>query len=56
MTSKCEKIRKEYEDLKTLKSEFDLEYQKAVETGKLTEVKKLKAELERKRDALLEKL
>ena len=56
MPSQCEKIKQEYENLKTLKSEFDLEYQKAVETGNLTKAKELKTELEQKRNALSEKL
>jgi len=56
MFNKCEKIKEEYEDLKTLKNEFDLEYQKAVETGKLDKVKELKTELEQKRNTLAEKL
>jgi len=58
MPNQCEKIRKEYENLKTLKAEFDLEYQKqkAVETRNLSKTKELKAELEQKRDALAEKL
>lgn len=56
MASQCEKIKQEYENLKTLKSEFDLELKKAVETGNLGKAKKLKAELEQKRDAFFEKL
>jgi len=56
MPSQCEKIKQEYKNLKTLKSEFDLEYQRAVETGNLERAKELKAELEQKRDALREKL
>jgi len=56
MPSQCEKIRKEYENLKTLKKEFDLEYQKAMETGNLTKANELRNELEAKRNALSEKL
>lgn len=56
MLSQCEQIKAEYESLKTLKQEFDLECQKAVETGNLTRAKELKAELEQKRNALSEKL
>ena len=56
MLSQCEQIKAEYESLKTLKQEFDLERQKAVETGNLTRAKELKAELEKKRNALSEKL
>lgn len=56
MPNQCEKIRKEYENLKTLKNEFDLEYQGAIETGKLGKAKELKAKLEQKRDAISEKL
>ena len=56
MTNSCEQIKNEYENLKTLKEEFDLEYQKAVETGNLERVREMKAELEQKRDALKEKL
>jgi len=64
MANQCEKMRKEYEDLKTLKSEFDLELEKATtgaetpEQAKkaLDKAKELKIELEKKRDALREKL
>ena len=56
MSSQCEQLKQEYESIKTLKQEFALEYQKAVETGDLTRAKKLKAELEQKRNALAEKL
>ncbi|MBU4367367.1 hypothetical protein KKC49_00675 [Patescibacteria group bacterium] len=56
MTNSCEQIKTEYENLKTLKEEFDLEYQKAIETGNLEKVREMKAELEEKRDALQEKL
>ena len=56
MTNSCEQIKTEYENLKTLKEEFDLEYQKAVETGNLERVREMKVELEQKRDALQEKL
>ncbi|OGZ20867.1 MAG: hypothetical protein A2W55_03015 [Candidatus Nealsonbacteria bacterium RIFCSPHIGHO2_02_38_10] len=54
--SSCEQIKQDYQDLKTLKQEFDLEYQKAVETGDLARAKELRAELEQKRDALADKL
>ncbi len=56
MPGQCEKIRKEYENLKTLKGEFDLEMEKAAETKELEKAKELKAKLEQKRDALAEKL
>ncbi len=56
MSSQCEQIKKELEDLKTLKKEFVLERQKATETGNLVKAKELKVELEQKRDALSEKL
>ncbi|MBU4367374.1 hypothetical protein KKC49_00710 [Patescibacteria group bacterium] len=56
MTNSCEQIKTEYENLKTLKEEFDLEYQKAVETGELERVREMRTELEEKRDALKEKL
>ncbi|MBI5306438.1 hypothetical protein HZB04_02550 [Candidatus Wolfebacteria bacterium] len=54
--SNCEKIKQEYENLKSIKKEFDLEYQKAAETGNLEKANELKAELEQKRDALQKKL
>ncbi|MBI5306430.1 hypothetical protein HZB04_02510 [Candidatus Wolfebacteria bacterium] len=54
--SNCEKIKQEYENLKSIKKEFDLEYQKAVETDDLSKVKELKAELEEKRGILSKKL
>ncbi len=56
MSSQCEQIKKELEDLKTLQKEFVLERQKATETGNLVKAKELKVELEQKRDALSEKL
>ncbi len=56
MPSQCEQIKKELEDLKTLKKEFDLERQEAAETKNLVKAKELKVELEQKRDALSEKL
>ena len=56
MSKQCEEIRREYQNLKTLRKEFDLEYQKAVKTGNLTRAKELKAELEQERDALWKKL
>ncbi|MBU4367369.1 hypothetical protein KKC49_00685 [Patescibacteria group bacterium] len=56
MTNSCEQIKTEYKNLKTLKEEFDLEYQKAVETGELERVREMRTELEEKRDALQEKL
>ncbi|MFC1756835.1 hypothetical protein ACFLZC_01590 [Patescibacteria group bacterium] len=54
--SECEQVQQEYQELKTLKTEFDLEYQKAVETGDLNRAKELKQELEQKRDILSSKL
>jgi len=54
--NECEKIKEEYENLKTLKNEFDLEYQKAIETGNLEKAKELKVKLEKKRDTLVSKL
>ena len=54
--TKCEKIKQEYENLKTLKQEFNLEMEKAVEIGELGKAKELKARLEQQRDALAEKL
>src|SRR3989338_9658634 len=54
MPNQCEQIRQEYEDLKTLKREFDLEHKKA--TGDLAKSKELKAELEQKIEALQNKV
>lgn len=58
MPSPCEQVRQEYQELQTLKEEFDLERQKAASETKpsLERAKKLKAELDRKRDLLREKL
>lgn len=56
MPNSCEQIKTEYENIKTLKEEFDLEYQKAVETGNLERVREMRTELEEKRDALASKL
>ena len=56
MPSQCEEIKQEYENLKTLRKEFGLEYQKAMETGNLEKAKELKARLEQKRNALSEKI
>jgi len=52
----CEQIKAEYENLKSLKEEFDLEYEKALKTGNLEKAKELKVILEQKRDALSQKL
>ena len=52
----CNKIQKEYEQIRTLKKEFDLEYDKAVKSGDLTKVKQLKNKLEIAREALSNKL
>ncbi|MEM4282831.1 MAG: WG repeat-containing protein [Candidatus Woesearchaeota archaeon] len=57
--SQCEQIKAKYENLKTLKHEFDLEYKNALETGKLENLEKLKelqALLEKNRDALWEEI
>ena len=54
--SLCQTLKSEYASLLTLKGEFDLEYQKAVETGNLDRAKELKAELEVRMKALKEKL
>ncbi|MEK7211132.1 MAG: hypothetical protein AAB731_00695 [Patescibacteria group bacterium] len=56
MPSQCAQLKTEYEQLKTLKAEFALEYAKVRESGDLREIKKLKKELEQARDALKEKL
>jgi hypothetical protein len=54
--SLCNQIKTEYQNIKTLKQEFDLEYQRAAETGNLEKVKELRAELKQKRETLAEKL
>jgi len=57
MANRCHELKQEYETLKSLKKEFDLKYEKAVETGHLEHLeraKELKAKLEQKRDALSE--
>jgi hypothetical protein len=56
LKSQCEQAKAEYEELKRLKQEFDLEFQKAAETGNLEKVKELRAQLEQKIDALREKI
>src|SRR3989339_1116152 len=58
MISQCEQIKQEYEDLKTLKGEFDLKYKKAkaATTSDFAKTKELKAELEQKIDALQNKV
>ena len=56
MPSVCEQVQLEYQDIKALKREFDLEYEKARETGNLARVKELRAVLQKKREALAEKL
>ncbi len=56
MPSPCEQLRRDYDELKTLKQEFDLAYEQALETGDLARAKGLRVEIERKRDALKEKL
>ena len=56
MPNQCEKIRAEYKDLKTLKQKFDLAHDQAAQTGDLAKTKQLKAELERKIEALANKV
>jgi hypothetical protein len=56
MSSQCEKIREEYENLKTLKKEFDLELEKAIETGELKKARDMKQELMLKMKELSEKV
>lgn len=46
MSSHCQQIKTEYEQLQTLKDEFILAYDKAKEGGDRVQVKQLKAELE----------
>ena len=52
----CDQIKSEYESIKALKQRYDLEYQKAEETGDFTKVKEYRALLEIKREALSSKL
>lgn len=52
----CEQLKKEYEDIKSLKQEFDLAYRKAVETGELEEARELKNRIESQMNSLREKL
>jgi len=64
MSSRCEQIKQEYETLKSLKKEFDLELEKATtKAGTPQEVKQalqrakeVKAMLEQKRDTLKKKV
>lgn len=52
----CEQLKKEYKDIKSLKQEFDLAYQKAVETGELEKARELKNRIELQMNSLREKL
>jgi hypothetical protein len=54
--NQCEQLKQEYNNLKSLKQEFDLEYEKAVETRNTARAKELKIEIERKMAELSEKL
>lgn len=54
--NQCQQARQEYEELKALKQEYDLEYEKAQQTNDLLKLKQLRKQLEQKRDALYEKL
>ena len=56
MESQCNKLRKEYEELKALKDEFVLELEQISKTGDLKRGKELKAELKQRHDALKEKI
>jgi WD40 repeat protein len=56
MPNQCEQLKQEYNNLKSLKQEFDLEYEKAVETRNTARAKELKIEIERKIAELKEKL
>lgn len=56
MESQCNKLRKEYEELKALKDEFVLELEQVSKTGDLKRGKELKAELKQRHDALKEKV
>ena len=57
MDNKCKDIRQDYENIKTLKKEFDLELDKAIKTGNTGNIEKaneLKTILEKKRDEIKE--
>jgi len=41
MLSQCQQIKKDYEELRVLKEEFDLEYDKKIRTRNLEQVNKL---------------
>ena len=59
MDNKCKDIRQDYENIKTLKKEFDLELDKAIKTGNTVNIEKadeLKTILEKKRDEIKEKI
>ncbi|MDD3434738.1 MAG: hypothetical protein PHD96_02320, partial [Candidatus Pacebacteria bacterium] len=56
MESQCNKLRKEYEELKALKDEFVLELEQISKTGDLKRGKELKAILEQSKNALKEKI
>ncbi len=48
----CEKLKQSYQEIKSLKQEFDLALEQASQTKDFTKVKELRKELEEKRDAL----
>jgi len=50
--SDCQQIKEQYEYLKALKKEFDLELEKARKTGDLKKVKSIRQELEIKKESL----
>ncbi len=52
----CQKIKEEYQELQSLKERFVLEYKNALETKDLAKAKKLKAELEKKKEVFEEKI
>jgi hypothetical protein len=45
--NQCEQLKKEYDNIKSLKQEFDVELEKAMETRNTVRAKELKIEIER---------
>ncbi len=56
MERNCEQLKQDLSDLEQKKQEFDLELEKAIQTGDFERVRQLKQELEKDRDSLKEKL
>lgn len=56
MPTNCQQLKEEYQALLAKTQEFKAVYKKALQSGDLTEAKKLKAQLERDKDELMAKI